>query len=621
MYYPLLDRDEFEVPLRPNLLVGLCSILYLLALAIGSHVLDDSVILRGTYPLLSLIIGGLMFIYREEMPSAELQSVRGRYTWKITLIAACLCIVVSATLGHRLIPLLVFLPIGTVLAIANITGGKYDHAIAAVAICFFIPPLTKYLATGFYFGNGDLLVHIPSIQNLLEYNNIYAIEGTYSRFPIYHLIVASVSIIAAAPVYDSVMLVGIILLPQIVFLFYYTGADVFGKKIGAYSALAIIIISPFSYYTTYFYPQLIAVIVASFLIYALYKNQSKIIKGMVALFGILLILTHHLTLVFISVVIGAVLLSTTIFGRGRSYKPAISFLFIIIAAVSYWAYAGPWFIRDLISILFAKLFTSGPSTTGKPVGGFGPFRISEGPGLSDTFLWFVTFDGIYNILFAIIVVFGILSFVYKTYDYGIDIEFVIVGVIGSLFILKTPQIFPGMYRFTLVIAIFSIFFIGYSMHGFLESTGNRVNVFAIVLMIILAVSAPLAVADDLDGLRPDEPNPTSNSFSDETNAQLTIVAEFIKNHNPPGISSMWITRTVVSERADDYSTTVLTRNSLESCEDSLFIYSQRWSGHSVKNANNQLIVDNSGLRELTETRNRVYNSGKVGGLWSFCSRV
>ncbi|MFB6186387.1 MAG: hypothetical protein ABEI86_05910, partial [Halobacteriaceae archaeon] len=277
--------------------------------------------------------------------------------------------------------MLVSLPIGYFILLSNL-GKDPRKLLAGIILLFSIGPVTKYIVAGFYFGGGDILMHVKFIEQLLRSGDPATISSLYSLFPAYHILMASTSLITSLPAYDSLMIMGLICL-SLVLLFIYViiraGAGSGDLTLPIFTILLLSLVPSISFYTSYFYPQSMAITLLVIFLYtsSAYTDDWGSIRFAIISIVVMtsLVLTHHLTIVLASVPIVLLPLIALYIRRADNFRvkglqrkvvyPAlIPITLLMIAAVTYWSYIGTKFVVALLHAAINVIPVGGAVNTG-----------------------------------------------------------------------------------------------------------------------------------------------------------------------------------------------------------------------------------------------------------------
>jgi len=179
----------------------------------------------------------------------------------------------------------------------------------------------------------------------------------YSKLPVMHLIVASTSLLTGLDYKFSAMSsIDILQIISIIFIFM-LGKFVFNSKIGLLSALIIAISDRYIQIGFWIIPQTLGMILITILIYLIFicNRNSMYGKSLVILTSIILIMTHTVTSLAMSIFFIISIISYIIFGKFYkkiSYKPIdfTLFSFFTITMISWWMYISGHFY-NLIELL------------------------------------------------------------------------------------------------------------------------------------------------------------------------------------------------------------------------------------------------------------------------------
>ena len=463
--------------------------------------------------------------------------------------------------GSRLVPLLLFLP-----AAYLVVGTQLPTARAPVSflgqlmVVFAVPLVAKYLVTGFYFGGTDTLVHVPAIEGLLASHSIRGIPGTYTYFPLFHVLLGSVSLLTTLPPYDSLVVTGILVYTLLVPVTYLAAREYFrSTRVARAVAVGFTVAPSVSYYSLYFFPQslAIALFVVAALVFVRARTARSNHRRYTVLFLVLLFattLTHHLTYLLLLPLVGVVVVvyglqagldSLRRVRSGERVRHRSSGLLLPLVGLSmalvYWSFSQ----RAILTGFVVGLLGVVTVTTG---GGTASYLFGVAP-TTDTVVralgWYLTPNGVFYSALALLFLMGFYEFVQHRARYGGQTSTVVAGLVAGGLLLPTPISLPAMHRFKLVLAVFALVPMGLGIAR-LFSVRARYRRYAAVSLVLLAViggvsSLTTTTADDVHAVHPGE-RQAQVAFTRAEYRMVSTTTGFVGRYgggNP--VSSDWIT--------------------------------------------------------------------------------
>lgn len=535
--------------------------------------------------------------------------------------------------------LIVGLPVGYALLTVQIRQATDNRWLLAQIIALFaLDPLTKYLATNFYFGRGDIPKHV-------HFTELVATTGTWQSIPevnLYHFfpgfqtLLGSVSLLSGLPVYDSLVIVGIITYLTVVAAVYALARLVFdGWLLPVCAALGVTMLGPIHRYSVYFFPQSLAVALALIVILgAIHSdgvNMDSYGRHLLLTLPLIVSLwfTHHLTTVlFVPLLIGLVAGPAIAdrLGYDGVVRPQILPLYAWVGgSVVYWGVSDV-FIETLITDVLMILSKAQPSGTdaGAPVVSLG-VRIPE-PSVRDAALSLFSMDAMYNIMLVCVFSLGVLVILWAPRRYRRAGAFVSVGTVAAAAMIRTPIDVHGLARMQLPASVFVAFLVAAGLCRILPLSGSSLWKAApgLLVVVLLATSASAYPADDLYGLHsgPDlwesrTLPETQKEFSAQEMGGLRQSAAFADRHDvavgTDWHSSVGLERYRYGLPAESFAV----EDRRITTKQDLVLYRQRWSERSVRLVPERtsfvtLLISEEWLDGMVRSENKVYTTGDVG---------
>lgn len=620
------------------------------ALSIAYLFLGEVVAIKGSYGLLGLLLAAAL--YRGGAKSGQpLQTTdhMGRWSIKVVLILTVSAYLVTYMTGARLAATVITLGVGySLLAYQLLFTGVTKALVPQIGLLFTVSPVTKYLSTGFYFGETDLFGHVRAVELLYGTGELTSIDiayPVYETFPALHILTGAISSFTGLPAYDSLMALGILTYTVATIVVFYLSRTVFSSSKSITITLVFSVLNVIHNYTTYFFPQAFAAALILFLLYVMIRRQS--VPGseypLLSLAAILItasfVFTHHITqLIFaglVSVLYAPSVLRTTRFGRrlrlNEDLPRAIPVLFVFTAGITYLFLSSPNMVSYFVQFstnIATSLFVS-DTGGGRTVLGFGTEIPFHTPWMAVQSVFYV--DGLYYIgLTALFVIGGMAILV--AYDQYLKVTgIVLVGLGSAVAVLQTP-LPQSVSRLSLPLAFFFSVITGVGVWQLTRSetetnerTGNegvskrRVAVFG--LIVLVGVTGPLVAADDLYGLHAG-PNLWESyatpeqqvEFSDQELAEFEATVEYV-DREPSEVTMLWVSREASGRftNTERLAPTDISEEGIRT--ESPLVYRTNWTNHQVGYSTDQLgtlsIADWWLDREIAAS-NKTYTTGQVG---------
>jgi hypothetical protein len=543
---------------------------------------------------------------------------------------------VSASIARTFVLLLV-LPVSYALVLIQMyTKPSPKHILPQILVLFSLDLVTKFQSTDFYFGRGDIPKHV-------HYTDLVASSGTwrmipetsfYHFFPGFQTLLGSVSLLTGLSPYDSLVITGICTYLVVVLAVYLLAQVLFDADlIPMCIALAVTMLGPIHRYSVYFYPQALAVALVSIVILAAFKYSSvgprPYLGGLVLSSPIVVALwfTHHLTIVFFAPIILVLIVSPAVLNRileaERVVRPqVVPLASLVVGSVIYWLYQDV-FYSSLIRAFVEE--TTGASTAGSADAGS---RIVSLGGqvpehtVADAFISLFSPGGIYNITLVAALAFSTVVLLGRSSRYRRAGGLIIMGLLGSVFMIRLPIDIHGSARLQLPLSLFTAFVLGVGLRQILQHSQIKRVLPGLFVFVLLLTAGPAVAADDLYALQsgPDlwerhtVPD-VQREFSDAEMESLQLSAGFIQQ-NDVSVGTDFHTLIGLSRYGTESSSFVVEDDTIRYDED-LLMYRQRWTEHSVRLTPERrsfitLVVPESWLNGYVASQNKVYTTGEVG---------
>lgn len=629
---------------------AISTFLILIAIISAYIFLGKVVAIKGSYVLIGFLLATALYRGGSET-DRDFQTTDhlGRWSIKIVIILTISAYLVTYVTGARLEATVVTLVLGYSLLAYQILFTKVTIALVPqIGILFTVSPVTKYISTGFYFGETDLFGHVRAVELLYQTGQIESINiayPTYEAFPALHILSGAISSFTGLPAYDSLMVVGIVTYTVAMITVFYLCRSLFPLSKSITITLVFSILSVIHNYTTYFFPQALATALIIFLFYVTIRRHSVpnaeylSLSLSTILIIICIVFTHHVTqLIFVGLV-GSLyapsIFRVTKFGQqvdiNKSLPRFIPILFALTAGITYLFVISPntvdYFFR------FGSNMVDNPFVSdtggGRTVFGLGTEIPYHTPRVAIKSLFYI--DGLFYIGLTTLFVVGVVATVVSYDQYMRVAGILLVGIGGSLAVLQTP-LPETVSRLSLPLAFFFSVIAGIGLWQLTRNDGNssrtiveegpnkrQVGVF--VLIVLVGTTGPLVAADDLYGLHAG-PNlwetystPEQQvEFSDQELHEFEAMVHYVDQHTSE-ITMLWVSREASSRFSDEerLAPTNISEEGIQA--ESPLVYRTNWTNHQVGYSTDELgtlsIADWWLDREIGAS-NKVYTTGKVG---------
>lgn len=553
--------------------------------------------------------------------------------------------------------LLVALPIGYALLTLQLRSGASTRSVLSqILVLFAVAPLTKYLATGFYIGNGDTPAHVRYVDLLVSNGTWQAIpKGSfYFHFPALHTLLGSVRFLSGLSSYDSYMIVGLFAYLVAVCSVYLVARLTMGDRVRAsFVALATTLLVPIHVYTSHFHPQAFAVTIVTVLLYLTVRSAGDregsargahtVISGLLVA---LLWFTHHLTVVLFLPILGLLFVAPPLVRRvGRTptavdpypYEHAsdsrhvltprsVPLVAWVLGSVAYWTFEGI-FVGPLVSSVRATMgSTVVASESSSPVTLHGLGVPLPEPSSTAAILSLVSPGGVYNTILVCVLALGFIVLLDRFERYRRSAAFVLVGLVGSGLLLRTPLAVSAINRVQLPLSIFVAFVVGIGLYALVSGSFRpNTNILpAVFVVLLLSTSATAVAGDDVYPLHsgPDlwqvQPIPDGQKeFSERELTGLEQASTFFRGEDVMAATD-WRSE-IGLFRFGAEARGMGVRDERIVTDRELLLYRARWTEHSVriipeKFSFGTVLVSDAWLRRLVGTEDKVYTTGSVGVL-------
>lgn len=335
---------------------------------------------------------------------------------------------------------LIFLEI---LSVDQMQGGRKGVILLQIAFLsanlVFGQTLKLPLYTG---GGGDILAHMRYASTIVESGYITSAMHGYQAFPLFHTLVANGSTLTGMNVQTSHFLIsGLAFTVSIPLIYLVVSRATKDIHLPLLAALVYSQSQIFLFKGMYTAPRDIVYVLFLLGLYLLISARKRQRFGIMAIFLIpALVLMHHVTLVYISVVLVALIIMEFLTSRRFRYIEPIFLTTLVIAFLGYWSYNG--LLAGAVSVI-----TSGGAT---PVPDATPFESSYSAVVASSF-WipssarlsqepFIALALRYA-SFSVLAFMAVLGIVSQLYKRGKESPLAVIFTLLALIAL--PIYFPG----------------------------------------------------------------------------------------------------------------------------------------------------------------------------------
>ena len=623
--------------------------------------MGDVTAIKGSYTLLGVILAAILYrigngsnVTQHEygLKSSEYSNRIKRYATKSVIILVVSAYIVTYVTGERTGATIVSLLFGCFLVGIQLIWTELDTAVTPQIVALFtVNPVTKYISTGFYYGETDLFGHVRAIELFTQTGQIKEIGvaySTYGDFPALHIVSASIGSFAGLPAYDSLLILGIFTYCATILGVYYICQSILSSSQSVAITFIFASLSTVYYHASYFFPQAFATALFILLLYNIFRRERSVqsfrslLSIMSALVVVALAFAHHVTqIVLIMVLIGLYIPSVfgyTEFGQrlliNKSTPRATPMLLALTAGTTHLVLSSSSTISYFLRFTISK--------TGNPfVSDSGGQRVVFGMGTDIPYHTphtalksLVYIDGIYYIGLLALFIVGIVVILTQYQRFTNVFGFLLVGVVGSLAVLRTPLI-NTISRLTLPFGFFFAIVTGiglwalFSDNNLTDNDFNRESItmaeIAIILLIVsIGVAGPLVASDDLYNLHAG-PNlwetystPEQQvEFSDQELVEFESLNEHM-NERSSDVSMLWVSQEAATRFGDQSYPGPVSVSGEGIRTESLFVYRTKWTEHQVGYSTDRpgtLAIEDWWLYREVSATNKIYTTGTTGTVW------
>lgn len=609
-------------------LLPLGAVATVLVVGVSWLVFEPAVAVKSAYATVGLLVATAIVL----LPAVEDEGTEGsgwRYT--ATTIAVVTVGTAAVALGFDRLPvLLVGLPLGGVLLAVQLRDAPDPrHVLAQASLLFALSPVTKYLATGFYFGDGDLFNHVRGIELLLEAGTTAAIPR-YDAFPGLHVVAGAAAELTGLAPYDSLQLLGLLTFTLLVSTMYLAGRLLTdSRRLGAFVAVGFAVVYVVPIYANNVFPQSLALVFLGLLLYvaARLTEATGTVRVAILAIGVLLgaalVLTHHLTLVLFApwlvLILGLRLLS----GDERVTGPrAVPLALPWLMGVAYWVFERN-FLREFFYFVLVILLGSLSAGEGWR-SEYALGTVLPQLSLQQSIGSLASPEGLYFAALVAVLGLTVVALVDRFETHRPYVHLVLAGLAAAVLVLRTP-ILPDFERVRLPAALVFAFAAGLGLSRLLGRVPtNRVaRIAPVALFAVLLTTTPMVGAtDDLYGLHAGadlyelQPLPEPEVELSETEFEtLRATAEHIQRSGGE-VSTLTMTgRAMGLFGLPGYGSVVIEGDRLVP-QRRLFVSRTTWPNHRISFSPggefvSTLVLGEQWLQAFTASQNTVYTTGNV----------
>lgn len=587
-----------------QLVLSIGLITTLAGIIVGMGVVDQQFVLQGLYVPLGFALALILTTQRagDSEPLLE-RTMDSSRALKFITICFSISMVVSIS-GYRWVafPLLGGGLFCLTVSLLNKSVNWVDYL--GFLLLLAIQPLSRSLATGFYFGTGDLILDIDRVQGLLEKGGRSGIQGVYEQFPGTFYVIGSLQKVSgwdSIPAGEAVAFTTGVALITIIYLL---TRLVFGNTARWVFVFGIALPS-LSRHMSVYHPQSLGLLFAFLALYA--GIQGQMLRYIsVGLFAVVaLTITHHLTVVLITPILAFWVITDAFDSKKTNTLGRSQLLLAGLVITTYWVYSGYRFIiRTLVTAI-------SHSSAGQEIvydfeqGGPALTNWGETPSPSSTLEYILSIGPDTQVVYAGFLALFLIGVLYLKPRNPPERDVGFGGIIGSVGLFPSPISYRIISRLSFVSIPFLIAVVANGADQVTHSKYSKLGLLLIVLTV--GTAGPFLAADDLDkdgGTYP-------RAYSDGEMEQLSSISTFAGD-SP--VSSFWSTQQtsrVFFEMETGEDPLEVSQTGVGG--EGLFIVRSRLGGHQIVvdrgSAHLQQVrISNKWMQDAEEQSNVVYDS-------------
>jgi hypothetical protein len=552
---------------------------------------------------------------------------------KAVVCLALLSVAMTLYSDSRLLPVFAFLFAGYGLAGAQLQGnpppGLY---LLELVVLFAVPVFTTYLSTGIFFGGGDTFAHIRGIDSLLAADAITGIglaDLAYVQYPAYHLVLGSLAEYTGLAPYDALILAGVVLVGTLM-IFVYAAIDrlFHSNRIALGSAVSVSLLSIVTYYTVYFYPQSMALVLLAggIYLYACLRTATDATPiqrhlGLAVVLVALMTVTHHLAFLLFGcgiVVVFAIAGIRWLAGPSDDpwfqmspprYVSLVPLLIGFAMLTSYWMYSQSQFIKRFVSS------QQGGETASQAVGRVA-FGVALEGGLGPSVDWLLSVDGMYFAGLLALIAIAIYEIVDYPRRYREQLTLLLAGLLLAVFLFPVPVSVRGLQRFQLIIVLFAVFPLGVAITRLVRVRGAWLTV-ALLLVATVGATSPFVapIGNDIDALSTDERR-IQTAYDETACAELGSAGRFASSYADTPVTTRALTLRAILAQGSEYDRyqTLRLRRDAVAAPRGILLVREEWTKSVVTTTGGSFVVSQDRFDGAIASRNKIYAANGVYGL-------
>jgi hypothetical protein len=233
-----------------------------------------------------------------------------------------------------------------ILAAEGDSKGQKALILTQIVFLFLGITMGQTLKLPLFFGDTDILGHMGHINFIIEEGHVTKSMLDYQYFPLFHIFNAVGVFITDLPLEQSYFVVsGLMFAFSIPIVYLLTSQITDNNRLPMVATLFYTLMSVIIFAGMYTITRTMAFVIAFLILYLLLRSHHDWRFRALAIFSLIpLVLTHQMTLIFLTIIL-AIITAVELIMHRRSSKISLSFqiLFIVIY-LGYWMYlAGPFF--------------------------------------------------------------------------------------------------------------------------------------------------------------------------------------------------------------------------------------------------------------------------------------
>ena len=204
----------------------------------------------------------------------------------------------------------------------------------------------------FYVGGTDPLAHVYIIKVLLDAGEITNAFNVYKSFPLHHLLVGSLNLVGGSHLPSrkwNVLFVGLVGVLGLIFIFLAVRRIIKDWRYAATATALLATNSYYIYYMTRAIPRSVMTVFTVFILFVTLQSGRRW-QLLTAFLIVALIMYHTVSVPFVVLIFGALLLSQLVFAHRRQATTTVQTIFFIgIGTVAYWVFNAEEIVLAVLS--------------------------------------------------------------------------------------------------------------------------------------------------------------------------------------------------------------------------------------------------------------------------------